>query len=109
MQLNIYNHYHNFQIDTQYFDDEELIYKTLTLYDILCIESVELASAIDLTDEEIEQIQQWKSEVHTFLTDHMKLTEADIETLKEETLDPDYHYPSYSQCEKYIKKHYKGK
>lgn len=107
--INIYNHYYNFQIDTPYFDDENLVYKTLTLYDILSLESVDLEAAIDLTDEETEQIQQWKSEAHTFLTDHMKLSEADIETLKSETLDPDYHYPSYSQCEKYIKKHYKGK
>lgn len=104
--IQAYEKYQLFLEESPDFDTNDLTSMYWTLYDILCIQTIGDQPYLVYTEEELEQIEEWKVETYAFLTDHMGMTESEIEEMKKETLSDDYAYPIASKCKKYIKKRY---
>lgn len=104
--IQAYQKYQNFLEDSAEFDSNNLTYMYWTLYDILYMQTIVDQPYLTYTEEECAQISEWATETYAFLTDHMGLSESEIEEMKKETLSDDYTYPIAEKCKKYIKKRY---
>lgn len=104
--IQIYQSYKNFLEDSSQFDSNDLTFMYWTLYDILYLEDIGSQTYYHFTESEEEQIAAWQAEAHAFLTDHMGMTESEIEEMKQETCYKDTTMPNSSKCKKYIKKRY---
>lgn len=104
--MQLYQTYQNFLEDSARFDTMNLTYMYWTLYSILSLLDATNLEYYTLTEEEAAQVVQWQKEAYAFLTDHMELSESEIEDLKKETCYEGQTFPSYSKCKKYIKKRY---
>ena len=104
--IQAYEKYQNFLEDSANFDSDNLTYMYWTLYEILYMQTIVDQPYLVYSEEELAQITEWKAETYAFLTDHMGLTESEIEEMKKETLSDDYAYPIADKCKKYIKKRY---
>lgn len=104
--IQFYRNYKNFLADTAKFDDGELVTMYWALYDTLYIETIDNLDYFKISDEENAIIDEWQIEAHAFLTDHMGLSEAEIEQLKKDTLYSNTMLPDSGKCKKYIKKKY---
>ena len=104
--IQAYEKYQNYLEDSASFDSNNLTYMYWTLYDILYMQTIVDQPYLVYTEEELAQISEWKTETYAFLTDHMGMTESEIEEMKKETLSDDYTYPIADKCKKYIKKRY---
>ncbi|MDD6656811.1 MAG: hypothetical protein PUE95_05870 [Lachnospiraceae bacterium] len=104
--IQAYEKYQNFLEDSANFDSNNLTYMYWTLYEILYMQTIVDQPYLVYSEEELAQIAEWKAETYAFLTDHMGLTESEIEEMKKETLSDDYAYPVAEKCKKYIKKRY---
>lgn len=104
--IQAYAGYQNFLEDSANFDTNNLTNMYWTLYDILYMQTIVDQPYLVFTDAERAQILEWKAETYAFLTNHMGMTESEIEEMKKETLSDDYTYPIADKCRKYIKKRY---
>lgn len=101
-----YQKYCNFQEDVALFDKNQLIYVYWPVYDALYLEAISEQSFSVFSEKELEELREWQKDAHAFLTDHMKMSEAEITKLKESTYAESMTLPSAEKCKKYIQTKY---